>query len=640
MRDTNILIRSRKQAFGISAVLILALLTYFSSIYFKKQEMDKIESSKDEEILSEKFNFSSNKLSLLDISYILSNEKLFLDQYEIEYLEFQKYFEKFKNLNFYNNENQKELFRELILKTEELRKIERNSQFENRTATEISEFTLIIQLRAKLLRRTYNELLSEFDRENQIIFLRYQRYASISMYSSMLLSLTTVCLVLYHLLFYTLKHIVLPLHTLSKEVKRLIQGKNIEMSFQDRNSELGELARAISILYKDFISERALKETREKMLEKTREEIQDQLGFVSVLIDIIPFPLFYKDSDTRFIGFNKAYEEIFNVDRKDLIGKKVLDLDYLPETDRILYQKEDEDVIQNSSELKKEMPIPFADGKIHYTLYWIKGFRKKDGSPGGLIGTFIDISQQKEIEKLYDEVREEKEKSDKLLLNILPQKVADELKETGIVTPVYYDEITILFTDFKGFTQIAQKMTPQELIKELDSCFSQFDKIAERYKLEKLKTIGDSYMCAAGLYKRNEPHALYTALAALEIRNLMNQVKFIKESLGFPYWELRIGMHSGPVMAGVVGEKKFAYDIWGDTVNTASRMESSGVAGQVNISESTHHLIEPYFEFTYRGEVDAKNKGKVKMFFIERIKPKYSVDKEGFVPSENLLSLL
>lgn len=640
MSDTNILIRSRKQAVGISSILILALLTYFSSLYFKKQEMEKIEKTKDDEILSEKFIFSSNKLSLLDISYILSNEKLFLDQYEIEYLDFQRDFEKFKKISFNSSENQRELIKELIEKTEELRKIERNSQYENRTLEEISQFTLVIQLRAKLLRRTYSELLSEFDTENQIVFNKLQTYASLSMYASIILSLITFFLVLYHLLFYTFKEIVHPLHTLSKEVKRLIQGKNIEMSFQDRDSELGELARAISILYKDFTSERALKEAKEKTLEKTQEEIQDQLTFVSVLIDIIPFPLFYKGADTSFIGFNKAYEEIFNIDRKDLIGKKVLDLEYLPLEDRILYQKEDEDVIRNAAELKKEMPIPFADGKVHYTLYWIKGFRKKDGTPGGLIGTFIDISQQKEIEKLYSEVREEKDKSDKLLLNILPQKVADELKETGIVTPVYYDQITILFTDFKGFTQIAQKMTPQELIKELDSCFSQFDKIAERFKMEKLKTIGDSYMCAAGLYNKNDPHALYTALAALEIRNLMNQVKFIKESLGFPYWELRIGMHSGPVMAGVVGEKKFAYDIWGDTVNTASRMESSGVAGQVNISDSTYQLIEPYFIFTYRGEVDAKNKGKVKMYFIERIKPEFSQDIDGFVPSEKLLSLL
>lgn len=399
------------------------------------------------------------------------------------------------------------------------------------------------------------------------------------------------------------------------------------------------LYRSISSLFLHIHEQEQLKLLDEEFIEQTQKEMQDQLKFTSDLIDLIPYPIFYKGADTRFIGFNKAYEEIFKVKREDLIGKRVLDLEYLPMEDRIHYQKEDEEVIQTSTELQKEMPIPFADGKIHETLYWIKGIRKTDNTPGGLIGTFVDISAHKEIERLLQDVQNEKAKSDKLLLNILPEPVAHELKEKGIVTPVFYEQATILFTDFKGFTQIAQNMTPQELIKELDSCFSQFDYIAERYQLEKLKTIGDSYMCASGLNTINKSHALNAALAGLEIKYLMDQVKSIKTSLGFPYWELRIGIHSGSVMAGVVGEKKFAYDVWGDTVNTASRMESSGEAGKVNISESTYELIKPYFEFTFRGEVEAKNKGKIKMYFIDRIKTEFSQDKEGHVPNEKLLKI-
>ena len=195
-----------------------------------------------------------------------------------------------------------------------------------------------------------------------------------------------------------------------------------------------------------------------------------------------------------------------------------------------------------------------------------------------------------------------------------------------------------MFTDFKGFTQIAEGLTPQELIKELDDCFSQFDRITERYNLEKLKTIGDSYMCAGGIPKVNATHAIDSCLAALEIQSFMNQLKAQKQKNNVPYWELRLGIHSGPVMAGVVGEKKFAYDIWGDTVNTASRMESSGTAGRVNISYSTYELVKDFFECEYRGEVSAKNKGKVKMYYLNRINKEYAKDSEGLLANEKFLN--
>ncbi|MBE7411851.1 MAG: cache domain-containing protein [Leptospiraceae bacterium] len=236
--------------------------------------------------------------------------------------------------------------------------------------------------------------------------------------------------------------------------------------------------------------------------------------------------------------------------------------------------------------------------------------------------------------KLFQEVNLERQKSDQLLLNILPEEVAVELKQKGQVEPNYFENATILFTDFKGFTQIAEILTPRELIKELDGCFSQFDNITERYNLEKLKTIGDSYMCAGGLPKSNKTHAIDACLASLEIRAFMNQMKDIKKSLGLPFWELRIGIHSGPVIAGVVGEKKFNYDVWGDTVNMASRMESSGATGEINISSTTHNLVNHYFECRFRGEVEAKNKGKVQMYYLDRIRPEYSQDSEGLIPND------
>lgn len=182
-------------------------------------------------------------------------------------------------------------------------------------------------------------------------------------------------------------------------------------------------------------------------------------------------------------------------------------------------------------------------------------------------------------------IENEREKSDKLLRNTLPDTIADELKNNGHVAPQLYTDATVLFTDFVGFTQIAEKMSPEELIRELDNCFSYFDQVAKRYKLEKLKTIGDSYMCAGGIPAANKTHALDCVLAALEIRAFMQQMKEIKAAQGLPYWELRIGIHSGPLVAGVIGESKFAYDVWGDTVNTASRMEAAGTAAEINIKD-------------------------------------------------------
>lgn len=222
---------------------------------------------------------------------------------------------------------------------------------------------------------------------------------------------------------------------------------------------------------------------------------------------------------------------------------------------------------------------------------------------------------------ILNQVQEERARSDKLLLNILPSSVANELKESGQVTPLNYESVTVLFTDFVGFTGIAEKLAATELIHELDGCFTQFDEETARNKLEKLKTIGDAYMCAGGLPNINSTHAVDACLAALEFQNFMLQMSKLKGELNLPYWTLRIGIHTGPVTAGVVGKNKFAYDIWGDTVNTASRMESSGVAGEVNISGHTYELVKDFFKCENRGKVEAKGKGMIDMYFVKGIKP-------------------
>jgi adenylate cyclase len=215
-----------------------------------------------------------------------------------------------------------------------------------------------------------------------------------------------------------------------------------------------------------------------------------------------------------------------------------------------------------------------------------------------------------------NKIRLGKKRSDELLLNILPQEVAEELKLKGEAEARLFDEVTVMFTDFQGFTQIAEKLGPAELVTEIDKCFRAFDEITTRYGIEKIKTIGDSYMCAGGLPVTNSTHASDVVQAALEIQQFMNSHAEERRNAALDVFEIRIGIHTGPVVAGIVGVKKFAYDIWGDTVNTASRMESSGFAGKVNISGSTHAIVQQEFTCEYRGKISAKNKGETDMYFV------------------------
>ncbi len=214
-------------------------------------------------------------------------------------------------------------------------------------------------------------------------------------------------------------------------------------------------------------------------------------------------------------------------------------------------------------------------------------------------------------------INKEKERSDELLLNILPAETAEELKNTGRSKARHFDLVTVMFTDFKGFTYMAEKLSPQELVDEIDYCFKHFDQIISNYNIEKIKTIGDAYMCAGGLPIANNTNPLDVVKAGLEIQNFMQNLKEQKKQENKPFFELRLGIHTGPVVAGIVGTKKFQYDIWGDTVNIASRMESSGEIGKVNISHSTFDKVKDQFNCTHRGKVEAKNKGAIDMYFVE-----------------------
>jgi len=222
----------------------------------------------------------------------------------------------------------------------------------------------------------------------------------------------------------------------------------------------------------------------------------------------------------------------------------------------------------------------------------------------------------KELVEKNKIINKEKERSDNLLLNILPEEVAEELKEKGNADAKMFDDVTVMFTDFKGFTSIAEKLSAKDLVGEINYCFSAFDNIIHKYGIEKIKTIGDAYMAAGGLPVVNKTHAKDVVKAAIEINSFMDEHKQQRIREGKEIFEIRIGIHTGPVVAGIVGIKKFAYDIWGDTVNLASRMESSGEAGKVNISGSTYELVKNDFTCTYRGKIQAKNKGEIDMYFV------------------------
>ncbi len=217
-------------------------------------------------------------------------------------------------------------------------------------------------------------------------------------------------------------------------------------------------------------------------------------------------------------------------------------------------------------------------------------------------------------------ISKEKKRSDELLLNILPSETAEELKATGTAKTKSFDAVTVMFTDFKNFTQASELLTPEELVSEINHCYSEFDKIVTKYGIEKIKTIGDAYMCAGGLPVTNSTHPFDVIHAGLEFQDFIARNKADRMEKGQPFFELRLGIHTGPVVAGIVGIKKFAYDIWGDTVNTASRMESSSVVGKVNISGFTHELVKDKFNCTHRGKIEAKNKGQIDMYFVESSK--------------------
>lgn len=248
----------------------------------------------------------------------------------------------------------------------------------------------------------------------------------------------------------------------------------------------------------------------------------------------------------------------------------------------------------------------------------------------GLFVIFILYSNRK-IKQKQKEAELQKAKADSLLLNILPFEVAEELKEKGTTQVRTFDDASVLFADIKGFSALAKRVTPQELIKQLDNTFGMLDDITGKYNIERIKTIGDCYMCVGGVPTPDPAHAINMIMAALEIQHWMADEY---ERRNGDFWQVRLGVHVGDLVAGVVGKSKFAYDVWGHAVNTASRMESGGEVGKVNITLDTYEKVKDFFICTYRGQIEAKNIGLVDTYFVNGLKPEYSLNGEGKAPND------
>lgn len=279
-------------------------------------------------------------------------------------------------------------------------------------------------------------------------------------------------------------------------------------------------------------------------------------------------------------------------------------------------------------------------------LYMIARNRRKQRDQLAELNEEIQ-QQNEEIRAQRDAIQEqskiiqaEREKADQLLLNILPPKVADELKATGKAPMKSYDTVSILFTDFKGFTDLASQMTPDKLMEELNDCFTGFDEIIKGHRMEKIKTIGDAYMCAGGIPEANPTNPVDAVLAGIEMQEFMQRRRREKKEIGEEYWQCRLGINTGEIRAGVIGTSKFAYDIWGDPVNIASRMESGGEVNKVNISDKTYELVKDFFDCTFRGEREVKNGLVLSMYFVDRIKPELSADDKGVKPNKKFFKLM
>ncbi|NNC70827.1 MAG: tetratricopeptide repeat protein [Flavobacteriaceae bacterium] len=395
------------------------------------------------------------------------------------------------------------------------------------------------------------------------------------------------------------------LYALKGEKSKAINYLNNAYNYASENNQKLQMTQSLlglAEVYQEDDANKALE------IYRKAEVIAQEIGTPNELRDI------YKGMSAAYSNqgnYAKAYDfqskhltlkdSVFNLETNDKIRGLQFNFD--------LEKKEDEiDLLEKEAEIarerdKREKTFTYAS-VIAAGLILLLAL--------GLLRRYRYIQRTNKI------IANEKDRAESLLLNILPHETAMELQEHGKVKAKQFNSITVLFTDFIGFTRSSENLSPEELVKSVDFYFSKFDEIMEKHGLEKIKTIGDAYMCAAGLPFPKLDHSIIAVNAAFEMVQFVEQAKKRKDNI--KHFDIRVGLNTGPVVAGVVGTKKFAYDIWGDTVNVASRMESKSERGRINVSENTYQLIKDHFECEYRGEIDVKNKGMMKMYFVNGLK--------------------
>ena len=411
-------------------------------------------------------------------------------------------------------------------------------------------------------------------------------------------------------------------HYISKAYERAIQINNTEeqaisLEKLSRLFEKQMLYDSAFVYYKLYIDKKNSLETSEKLKEITQTSLkytfnkkEDSLKQEQIIIDNkLQQQILIANQQKQQIKLQEAARQIQHLAFLKTQADLEIEQNTRTEKEKQLELVRKEKQIQETTLNLQQAEIKLQENEINKQKtrrqFYLMGISLLTVL---LVFIFRNFQLQKKSNKI---IGKEKEKSDKLLLNILPDQVAEELKEKGSSDARYYENVSVIFTDFVGFTKVAESLSPQELVNELHSCFSAFDAIVLKYGIEKIKTIGDAYMAVSGLPTANTDHAKIAVRVAKEFLQYIEDRRK-REAIGF---EIRIGIHSGPVIAGIVGTKKFAFDIWGDTVNVAARMESSGKPGHINISEDTYQLIKGEFTCQPRGKVLAKNKGEMEMYF-------------------------